>query len=137
MIETAVKYLGGVQFEAAARGHKVLSDQPADNHGADTGMTPPELLLSALATCVGFYAVQYLRARNLPADGLGVRVTAEKAAAPARLDGFRVEINLPGLEDERHREGMMRAARSCLIHNTMEHAPAFEFVLNTSTAAAS
>jgi uncharacterized OsmC-like protein len=137
MIETTVKYLGGVQFEAAARGHKVISDQPPDNQGSDAGMTPPELLLSALATCVGFYAVQYLRARKLPADGLGVRVTAEKATAPARLDAFRVEITAPSIVEERYREGVLRAAKSCLIHNTLEHAPSIEIVLNASTAAAS
>ncbi|MGA2436743.1 MAG: OsmC family protein [Bryobacteraceae bacterium] len=136
MIETTVKYLGGVQFEAAARGHKVISDQPPDNQGQDAGMTPPELLLSALATCVGFYAVQYLRARKLPADGLGVRVTADKAASPARLYAFRVEITVPGLEDERHRKGVLRAAKSCLIHNTLERTPGIEIVLNASTAAA-
>ena len=79
MYETHVRFLDGVRFEAESRGHKLICDQPVVNGGADTGMTPPELLLASLATCAGFYAVQYLKARKLPEQGLNVKVTAEKA----------------------------------------------------------
>jgi uncharacterized OsmC-like protein len=45
-----------VWFEASARGHRVVCDQPPDNGGSDRGMTPPEYLLVSLGTCAGFYA---------------------------------------------------------------------------------
>ena len=38
-MEMTVNYLGDVQFEAEARGHKIICDQPLDNGGADEGMT--------------------------------------------------------------------------------------------------
>lgn len=96
-------------------------------------MSPPEFLLASLGTCAAFYAVQYLRARSLPADGLEVRVMAAKASdPPPRLGAFRVEISIPGLEDERHREGVLRAAKSCLIHHTLRHAPEIEITLETA-----
>ncbi len=134
-METTVRYMDGVRFLATSRGHEVISDQPPDNAGADAGMTPPEFLLASLGTCAGFYAVQYLKARDLAADGLTVRVTAEKAKAPARLASFRIEISVPGLADERHREGVLRAAKSCLIHNTLLNATAIETVLQPAAAA--
>ena len=83
-MEVIVHHLGGVKFEAAARGHRVICDQPAENHGGDTVMTPPEFMLASLGTCAGYYAAEYLRTRSLPTEGLEVRVTAEKATAPAR-----------------------------------------------------
>ena len=128
-MEATVEYLGGVKFGVAARGHQVLCDQPAENSGTDAGMSPPEFLLASLGACAAFYAAQYLRARFLPVEGLAVRVVAEKAAAPARLAAFRIEITVPGLEDDRHREGVLRAARACLIHNTLLHPPAIEIVV--------
>jgi putative redox protein len=128
-METTVAYLGGVRFEASARGHKVICDQPPDNGGADTGMSPPEFLLVSLGTCAAFYAVQYLRARSLPCEGVTVQVVAEKAMGPARLASFGIEIHVPGLTDERHREGVLRAAKSCLIHNTLLQAPSVEIHL--------
>lgn len=133
-METTIEYLGGVKFEASARGHKVICDQPLDNGGADEGMTPPEFLLASLGTCAGFYAAQYLRTRNLSREGLRVCVTAEKATGPARLGTFRIEVDAPGAAvDERHREGVLRSVKSCLIHNTLLQAPAIELTVNTES----
>jgi putative redox protein len=134
-METTVRYIDGLKFAAASRGHEVICDQPPENSGADAGMTPPEFLLASLGTCAGFYAVQYLRTRGLAAEGLTVHVAAEKATAPARLGSFRIEINVPGLADERHREGVLRAVKSCLVHNTLVNAPAIETVLASAAAA--
>jgi uncharacterized OsmC-like protein len=114
----------------------VVCDQPADNAGTDEGMTPPEFLLASLGTCAGFYAVQYLNARGLPSSGLQVRVSGEKAKAPARVASFLIEISVPGLQDERHREGVLRAAKSCLIHNTLLNPASIETVLRPAAAAA-
>lgn len=129
-MEVIADYTQGVQFRLQARGHEILCDQPETNQGADTGMTPPELLLASLASCAGFYAVQYLRTRQLPTEGLRVRVTAGKAAQPARLGSFRIEVSIPEVE-ERHREGVMRAVKQCLIHNTLVHPPTIDIALET------
>ena len=61
-------------------------------------------------------------ARSLPTDGLEVRVSAEKALGPARLASFQIEVTIPEIE-ERHREGVLRAVKACLIHNTLLNAP--------------
>ena len=133
-MEITVHHLGGVKFEAAARGHRLICDQPLDNRGTDAGMTPPELLLASLGTCAGFYAAEYLRTRGLTAEGLEVRVTAEKAAAPARLESFHVEVAVPNL-DPAHEAGVLRAVKACLIHNTLTHVPAIQIALETRVPA--
>ena len=125
-METTVRFLDGVRFEAEARGHTILCDQPVENGGQDSGMTPPEFLLASLGTCAGYYALQYLQARGLSTAGLAVKVEAGKAAQPARMDHFRIVIDIPGLADPRHREGVIRAAKNCLIHNTI---PSIELAL--------
>jgi len=121
--EVLVHHLGDVQFEVKARNHTIICDQPIENGGFDEGMTPPEFLLASLGTCAGYYAVQYMKARNLPMEGLRIRTTADKAKAPARLTDFRIEVECPNPLDERHREGIMRAVHACLIHNTLLHPP--------------
>lgn len=133
-MEVIVHHLGDVKFEAAARGHRVICDQPAANHGGDAGMTPPEFMLASLGTCAGYYAAEYLRTRGLSSAGLEVRVTAEKATAPARLAAFRVEVTVPDL-DSRHEAGILRAVKACLIHNTLLNAPAIEIALETRVPA--
>jgi putative redox protein len=124
-MEVTVRHLSGTQFEASARGHRLLSDQPLNNSGTDIGMTPPELLLSALGTCAGYYAVEYLKARGLECRDVAVRVTAEKAMQPARLGSLQVEVTTAGL-DPACEAGVLRAVKACLIHNTLSHPPAIE-----------
>jgi putative redox protein len=133
-MEVKIQHLGNVKFEAIARGHRVVCDQPPANGGADAGMTPPEFLLVSLGTCAGFYAAQYLKLHSLPTEGLEINVSAEKAKAPARLGTFRIEVIAPGL-DERHEAGILRAVRACLIHNTLLNAPAIETVVHSAVLA--
>jgi uncharacterized OsmC-like protein len=133
-MEVTAEFLGDVRFEVRARGHRVICDQPADNGGSDAGMTPPEFLLASLASCAAYYAAQYLKVRHLPTRDLKVRVGAEKAQQPSRLGSFRIEVMAPGL-DERHQTGILRAAKSCLIHNTLLGQAAIEVVVKTAEVA--
>ena len=122
-MEVTVEHLGAVQFEIKARRHTIACDQPPENGGFDEGMTPPELLLASLASCAGFYAAQYLRKFKLATEGTRVRVVADKAKDPARLDNFRIEIETPVELTDEHREGVEQAVHHCLIHNTLLHPP--------------
>jgi putative redox protein len=129
-MEVNAKHLGESRFEVSARGHVVICDQPVDNGGEDSGMMPPEFLLVSLASCAGYYAAQYLKTRNLTSD-LSVRVSAEKATQPARLSSFDIVVSAPGLE-ERHQTGILRAVKSCLIHNTLLAGPGINVTLSPS-----
>ena len=133
-MEVIAHYVGGVKFEVAARGHRVICDQPLDNGGGDEGMAPPEFLLASLATCGGYYAAQYLKARGLSTEGLQVRVTAEKALKPARLAAFRLEVSAN--VDERHQEGLHRAVKTCLVHNTLLSPPEIDIRIMPSSVPA-
>lgn len=133
-MEVIIQHRGDVKFEASARGHRVICDQPAGNGGADNGMTPPEFLLVSLGTCAGFYAAQYMKVRSLAHGGLEVKVSAEKAMQPARLGQFRIEVTVPGL-DPQHHAGVLRAVKACLIHNTLIHPPTIETVVTTPVEA--
>ena len=133
-MKVSAQYLGASRFEVAARGHRVICDQPLDNGGSDEGMSPPEFLLASLATCAAYYAAQYLKARNLRTVDLKVTVSAEKALQPARLASFRIDVTAPGL-DMRHQAGILRAVKACLIHNTLLAGPTIEVEVNAAELA--
>ena len=122
-MEVRIQLLDQVQFAIHARNHSIVCDQPAENGGSDEGMTPPELLLASLGSCAAFYAVQFLKARNLSTAGLEVTVTAEKLKQPARLGGFGIHVVYPMALSEEQKEGLMRSVKHCLIHNTLLSAP--------------
>jgi uncharacterized OsmC-like protein len=122
-MEVTVNYLGSVQFEIKARQHTIVSDQPQENGGFDEGMTPPEFLLAALGSCAAYYAVEYLKARKLDAAGVTVKVNAEKAKNPARMDNFVIQVDIPAELTEDQKQGVVRAVNKCLVHNTLLHSP--------------
>ena len=135
-MEIKVTHLDRVRFNIAARGHNILCDQPADNNWDDAGMTPPELMLASLGSCAAFYAVQYLRSRNLADTGVEVSVTAEKLKAPARLGNFKIQVTCPvPLSDDQH-QALRRSVHACLIHNTLLAPPAISIELVVPAPAA-
>lgn len=122
-MEVTVEHIGAVQFEIRARGHVIASDQPVENGGYDEGVTPPELLLASLGSCAGYYAAQYLRKNKLGAEGTRVKVSAEKAKDPARMENFQIHVEVPTALCAEHAAGIEEAVHHCLVHNTLLHPP--------------
>lgn len=129
-MEVKVSLIENVKFAVQARSHSILCDQPSDNHGTDSGMTPPELMLASLGSCAAFYAVQFLKTRKLPENGVEVTVSAEKLVQPARLGNFRVQVTCPEPLTAQQTEGMMRSVHHCLIHNTLLSPPEIEIEIS-------
>jgi len=96
--------------EAATRGHSVLTDQPAAAGGEDAGMTPTDLLVASLSSCIAFYAGRYLDRHGMNRDG--PKVTAD----------FTLDTDCPARTGEGHAEnpGSWRRPRSC--HSSGERA---------------
>ena len=134
-MEVKITHLDQVKFAIQARSHTILCDQPADNGGEDSGMTPPEFMLASLGSCAAFYAVQYLKTRNLNDRGVEVTVTAEKLKQPARLGNFRIQVVCAISLTEDQTEGLMRSVRHCLVHNTLLTPPEIEIELATAEPA--
>jgi uncharacterized OsmC-like protein len=130
-MEVKITHLDQVKFAIHSRAHSIICDQPAENGGEDSGMTPPELLLASLGSCAAFYAVQYLNTRNLAETGVEVTVTAEKLKQPARVGNFRVHVVCPVSLTEEQTEGLMRSVHHCLVHNTLLTPPEIAIELTT------
>lgn len=129
-MEIEVRHRGNKRFEANARGHVIVTDQPFDIGGRDSGMTPPELFLAALGTCAAYYVHEYLEVRGLAHKDLKIRVSGVKALNPARISSIAIEVITDCLS-QRHREGLERAVDQCLIHNTLLEPPVVDVRLVT------
>jgi uncharacterized OsmC-like protein len=128
-MEVKVTHLDHLKFAIHSRLHSIVCDQPTGNGGEDSGMTPPELMLASLGSCAAFYAVQYLKARNLADAGVEVSITAEKLKQPARLGDFHIQVTCPVALTEEHTEGLLRSVHHCLIHQTLLSPPTVKIEL--------
>jgi uncharacterized OsmC-like protein len=123
-MHSQTRYIEGAKFETRIGAHFIVCDQPVSAGGDDTGVTPPELLMAALGSCAGQHALEYLRGRGMPSTGLSIEVLAEPTET-GRIGAFRVRIHARHGDDE-SRRGLLRAVRTCLVHNTLTSIPAIE-----------
>ena len=120
----AVRHIDGDVYAISARGHEVLVDQPVAEGGRDTAVTPTELLVASLASCVAFYAGRYLVRHHL--DRTGLAVTAEFAMAddrPAQVGAIRLRITVPAGVPAQRTGALLAVASHCTVHNTLRQHP--------------
>ena len=120
---------GGLRFETEIRGHQVVVDNPVESGGTDTGPTPPELVATALGTCVGIYATFYCRKHGIACDGMVVTTEWTKVPDPTRIGAMQVQVALPAGIPAEQREAFLRTVSACLVHNTLTHSPEMTIAL--------
>lgn len=118
-MEITLQHTGGARFVAEARKHRLVIDQPAEDGATDHGMSPAELLLVSLGSCIGQYVAQYLSLRGLSSEGLVVRVAADRSTRPLRISGFQVEVVAPALTDRQLRALEKTFAAAGLVHGAL------------------
>jgi ribosomal protein S12 methylthiotransferase accessory factor len=133
-IET--RYPGGLRVDAVVRGFSIPTDQPFEAGGYDTAPSPYELFLASLASCAGFYAIQFCRKRGLRTDGLRLVVEATKNPETRLLDSIRIELELPHDFPEKYREAILRAIDQCAVKRALDTPPKLETRIVESVVAA-
>jgi putative redox protein len=87
-------------------------------------MTPTELLVASLSSCVAFYAGRYLARHGLNRDGLHVTATFTTATdRPARVAGVRLAIRVPSGVPPTRQAALLAVASHCTVHNTLRQPP--------------
>jgi putative redox protein len=118
-----VLHAKGDRFLIEVRDHVLVVDQPRDEGGDDVGPTPTELFVSALASCVAFFARRFLDRHDLPVDGLRVRATYHLSDRPARVGSVEVEVRVPAELDPGQRSALMAVVSHCTVHNSIQIPP--------------
>ena len=124
---------GADRYAIGIRGHEVVVDQP---DSGDSGPTPTELFVGALASCVAFYAGRFLERHGLARDGL--RVEGRWAFAddrPARVARIDLRVGLPEGFPPELIDRLLAVATHCTVHNSITSAPvvAIDAEVNAAT----
>ncbi|MBK7382067.1 MAG: OsmC family protein [Flavobacteriales bacterium] len=104
-----------------SRGLELVADEPADHGGADLGMRPHEILLSALASCTAITVRMYADRKQWDIGPIRVTATMER-----KQEGREVETNIQltvGISDAvpaDQRERLLQIAGLCPVHRTLQ-----------------
>jgi ribosomal protein S12 methylthiotransferase accessory factor len=132
---TDVSFPGGKRVDAHVGDFVVPTDQPPELGGEGSAVAPFDLFLASLATCAGVYVLGFCQARNLPTEGLALRLAVAETDPATKLPArIRIELQLPESFPEHLRAAVLRAAGSCKVKKVIAAQPVIE-VFSTSAQA--
>lgn len=125
-----VTFPGGVGVDATFKGHTIHTDQPIAAGGADEALSPFDLFLASMATCMGYYALRFCQERSLPTEGLGLELEPVKDVERKRVGELRIVLKLPEGFPEKYREAIRRSVDQCAVKKHVLEPPAFSLTVH-------
>jgi putative redox protein len=126
-----VSFPGGVRVDATYRGNVVRTDQP-EPVGQNTAMSPSDLFLASIATCMGFYALRFCQERALSTEGLGLTLDPVIDAGTKRLTSVQVRMQAPAGFPEKYEKALYRAVDQCSVKKALFDPPEFDIEISMS-----
>lgn len=94
--------------------HDILADEPLSAGGNDQGMTPGELLQSALAACTSITLQMYVERKEWNLDEIAVEIQMQEK------DTILKKITVSGEFDTKQRERFKIISNKCPVHKILE-----------------
>jgi uncharacterized OsmC-like protein len=129
-MKLTVAYHGGTRYDITSGKHRVVTDQPVEDGGQDAGMSPVELFVGSLASCVGYFAGRFCERHNISREGLTVDAEWETAEGPHRVGQVNLVIHLPHRLTQEQKEKLLKVAHGCTVHQSIAVAPTVAIQLN-------
>lgn len=118
-----VAFKEGVRFDVTSGGHTVITDQPVEDGGRGEGMSPVDLFVGSIASCVAYFVGRYCERHKIPAEGLRVEADWSMAERPHRVGALSLRITLPATITAEQRERLLKVAHGCTVHQSLAVPP--------------
>jgi putative redox protein len=126
--EVRIVFGGGLKVNAEYKGFLVQTDQPVHQGGGGTAPSPFDYFLVSLATCAGFYALEFCQARKIPTEKLAVNMVTERGAVSKMIEKVTIRVDLPPGFQDKYREPIIKAIDHCAVKAHILRPPHFEIV---------
>jgi uncharacterized OsmC-like protein len=124
-----IVHRGNGRFDLTSGNHTVVTDQPVADGGGDAGMSPVELFVGSLASCVGYFVARYCVRHQIPCEGLTIEAGWTFAEQPHRVGSVELHVNLPSALTPDQREKLLKVAHGCTVHQSLTVPPKVEINL--------
>lgn len=130
-----VEFRGGTRFNIVSGRHTIVTDQPVEDGGQNAGMSPVELFVGSLASCVAYFVGRYCARHHIPCDGLTIEAEWSYAEQPHRVGSIGMRIALPASLTPDQRERLLKVAHGCTVHQSLAVPPTVKIDLHEKTGA--
>ncbi len=122
----AVSFSGGMKVNAEFEGFTVKTDQAVKNGGEGSAPEPFNLFLASIAACAGVYALDFCRAREIPARDLTLTMAYEFDPVAVRCRKIRLDLKLPRGFPDKYKKAIIRVMDLCSVKKNILEPPEFE-----------
>jgi putative redox protein len=128
-VEIMVNLAGGRAVEAVVGDHTIRTDQPVKAGGGGTAPSSSDLFLASIASCAGYYLLDFCLERKIPTEGAAVVMRTHKNENTRMLDLIQIEVRLPPEFPEKYEKAVVRVVDLCWVKKHIQKAPEFETIL--------
>ena len=118
-MKLTVAYHGGARYDITSGAHRIVTDQPVEDGGQDAGMSPVELFVGSIASCVGYFAGRYCERHQIPVKGLRIDAEWSMSEQPHRVGQVTLAIHLPHRITAEQSELLLKVAHGCTVHQSI------------------
>ena len=115
---TAIIGTDKYRTEITTENKSFAADEPGELGGADTAPSPPEYLMSALASCTAITLRMYADRKKLAVNKIKVQVTYSKEQFKSR---FVVEVSFEGKLGVEEEKRFLEIATMCPVHKILNN----------------
>lgn len=119
-MNTVTAYIAKENFKTSIIGesHQIIADEPVSVGGTEQGMSPTELLASALASCICITLRMYADRKNWDLQEAIVTITFERSSEDGHSK-FTKDVRFVGNLDEEQTKRLKEVANNCPVHKTL------------------
>lgn len=96
-------------------------------------MSPVELFVGSVASCVAYFVGQFCARHNISRDGLSIDAEWAMAENPHRVGRIDIAIHLPHRIPSEQKERLLKIAHGCTVHQSIVSALPITITLNPHT----
>jgi putative redox protein len=118
LIESATALIGHTQYQTVINsgGHGLITDEPIEADGGDTGMSPFGLLLASLASCTVITLRMYINRKMWPIEEIKADVEMFKTSNGTRIE---TKLSFKGEVNDEQRDRLLKIANACPVHKIL------------------
>jgi uncharacterized OsmC-like protein len=118
-MEVLVKHESRFRFSAVCRGYTVTTGRGEDGNDKRDGMWPAQLFEASIGMCIGGYIVKFCEEQGIPYDNMTIELSRRTEAETSCTTRIDAKIHLDAKLSQEQIKGVLRAADSCHITNSI------------------
>ena len=134
-MKLSVSHHGGTRYDIVSGSHRIVTDQPVEDGGQHAGVSPVELFVGSVASCVAYFVGRFCTRHGISQEGLHVEADWDMVENPHRVGRIALSIHVPHPLAPELTDRLLKVAHGCTVHHSLTIAPKIGITVTPHIAA--